>query len=289
MILSIGEILADVIVDNGKSQQFCGGAPFNLIVNAKKSGAVAGFIGRVGDDETGKFLLLETAKYNLNSLDIQVDKERKTTLALVTLTDGERDFKFVRNNTADYNIDINEIDFSKYKDLSIIHLGSLMLSEKSGLEFANAIVKKSKELNVKLSFDVNFRSDIFKDELSAKLTYKPFIKSADIVKFSDDELYLFTGETDVIKGCEKIASKGQLIIVTLGKRGSLYYIDNKSEIVPTIPVTPVDTTGAGDAFYGTFLAYIENKEYTSENLTSAMKIANQKGAETTLFKGAIKL
>ena len=59
--------------------------------------------------------------------------------------------------------------------------------------------------------------------------------------------------------------------------------------MPTIPVTPVDTTGAGDAFYGTFLAYIENKEYTSENLTSAMKIANQKGAETTLFKGAIKL
>ena len=289
MILSIGEILADVIVDVSGKQKYCGGAPFNLIVNAKRSGATAGFIGRVGNDETGKFLLEETSKYNLDYLDIQTDNNRETTLALVTLTDGERDFKFVRNNTADYNIDFESIDFSKYQDLKIIHLGSLMLSEKSGVDLANKIVEKSKSLGVKLSFDVNFRTDIFKDEESAIETYLPFIKKADIVKFSDDELLLFTGETDVEKGCKKIANSGQLIVVTLGKRGSFYYLDGNSGSVPTIPVTPIDTTGAGDAFYGTFLAGIENADYTDSNLKSAMKIANESGAKTTLFKGAIKL
>ena len=289
MILSIGEILADVIIDNGVSKKYCGGAPFNLIVNAKRSGATVGFIGKVGGDQTGEFLKEETAKYNLDYLDIQVDKRRDTTLALVTLTDGERDFKFVRNDTADYNIDINEIDFSKYNDLKIIHLGSLMLSEKAGVDFANKIVKTAKSLGVKLSFDVNFRTDIFSDQESAINTYLPFIKSADIVKFSDDELLLFTGETDIVKGCQKISKDGQLILVTLGKKGSFYYLDGKSGIVPTVPVTPVDTTGAGDAFYGTFLAQIECKEYTDKNLKSAMKLANENGAKTTLFKGAIKL
>ena len=289
MILSIGEILADVIVDNTGKQKYCGGAPFNLIVNAKRSGATAGFIGRVGNDETGKFLLEETSKYNLDYLDIQTDNNRETTLALVTLTDGERDFKFVRNDTADYNIDFDSIDFSKYQNLKIIHLGSLMLSEKSGVELANKIIDKAKSLGVKLSFDVNFRTDIFKDEKSAIETYLPFIKKADIVKFSDDELLLFTGETDVEKGCKKIARSGQLIVVTLGKKGSYYYIDGASGSVPTEPVTPIDTTGAGDAFYGTFLAQIENVEYTDSNLKSAMKLANENGAKTTLFKGAIKL
>ena len=289
MILSIGEILADVIVDNGVSKKYCGGAPFNLIVNAKRSGATAGFIGRVGSDNTGEFLKEETAKYNLDYLDIQTDNDRATTLALVTLTDGERDFKFVRDNTADYNIDIESVDFSKYPDLKIIHLGSLMLSEKSGVELANKIVQKAKELKVKLSFDVNFRTDIFKDEETAKQTYLPFIKSADIVKFSDDELLLFTGETDVEKGCLKIAKSGQLIVVTLGKKGSFYYLDGKSGQVATVPVTPIDTTGAGDAFYGTFLAKIEKVEYTDKNIKSAMQVANENGAKTTLFKGAIKL
>ena len=289
MILSIGEILADVIDDNGKKQKYTGGAPFNLIVNAKRSGATAGFIGRVGNDETGKFLMEETSKYGLDYLDIQTDLNRNTTLALVTLTDGERDFKFIRQDTADYNIDFDSIDFSKYQDLKIIHLGSLMLSEKSGVELANKIVNKAKSLGVKLSFDVNFRTDIFKDEDSAIKTYLPFIKSADIVKFSDDELLLFTGEIDVEKGCQKIAKKGQLIVVTLGKKGSFYYLDGNSGSVPTEPVIPVDTTGAGDAFYGTFLAGIESVEYTDKNIKTAMKLANENGAKTTLFKGAIKL
>ena len=289
MILSIGEILADVIVDNNGKQKYCGGAPFNLIVNAKRSGATAGFIGKVGSDETGKFLIEETSKYNLDYLDIQTDNNRDTTLALVTLTDGERDFKFVRNDTADYNIDFESIDFSKYQNLKIIHLGSLMLSEKSGVELANKIVDKAKSLGVKLSFDVNFRTDIFKDEKSAIETYLPYIKKADIVKFSDDELLLFTGEKDVEKGAKKIAKSGQLILVTLGKNGSFYYLDGASGYVATAPVTPIDTTGAGDAFYGTFLAQIENLDYTDNNLKSAMKLANENGAKTTLFKGAIKL
>ena len=190
-----------------------------------------------------------------------------------------KDIKSVENKNGKYYVNGIEVNKEQYD----------IANNQININYNNAANQKGQEVLGSDFASLNASLNAAKDELSAKLTYKPFIKSADIVKFSDDELYLFTGETDVIKGCEKIANKGQLIIVTLGKKGSLYYIDNKSEIVPTIPVTPVDTTGAGDAFYGTFLAYIENKEYTSENLTSAMKIANQKGAETTLFKGAIKL
>ena len=51
MILSVGEILADMIgqkVDGVTTfKAFCGGAPFNLAVNAKQSGAKVDFVGRV--------------------------------------------------------------------------------------------------------------------------------------------------------------------------------------------------------------------------------------------------
>ena len=289
MILSIGEILVDQIVTNGVSKNYCGGAPFNLIVNAKRGGATAGFIGRVGNDEVGKFLLEETSKYNLDYLDIQVDIDRKTTIALVTLTDGERDFKFLRNNTADYNIDIDEIDFSKYKNLSIIHLGSLMLSEEAGKTFAQKVYKKAKDLNVLLSFDMNFRMDTYKSFEDAKKAYAPYVECADIIKFSDDELKLYTGIDDIITAIESIYHKNQLFVLTLGSKGSLYYYNGAYGIVPTKKVTPVDTTGAGDAFFGTFLAGIENKEINEKNIKNALVLANQKGAETTQFLGAIKL
>ena len=136
MILSIGEILADMVgsYEDGDLtfKTFCGGAPFNVAVNAKKAGAEVGFIGRVGKDVIGRFVEGQAIKANLDYLDIQIDKERNTTLAFVTLDNGERDFAFNRHDTADYNLEIELIDFNKYKGLKILHLGSLMLSEEKG-------------------------------------------------------------------------------------------------------------------------------------------------------------
>lgn len=289
MILSIGEILQDSIVTNGAEKNYLGGAPFNLIVNAKRAGAKTGFIGKVGNDSVGKFLQLEASKYNIDNLDIQVDNKRPTTIAKVTLTNGERDFKFIRDNTADYNIDFNNIDFSKYQGVTIIHLGSLMLSEKQGKTFAKKVLKKAKELGVKLSFDMNFRLDTYKNFEDAKKAYEPYVKSADIIKFSDDELKLYTGIADIIPAIESIYQKNQLFLLTLGSRGSLYYYNGESGIIPTKKVAPIDTTGAGDAFFGTFLAYIENKEINSKNIEQALIKANEAGAKTTQFLGAVKL
>lgn len=293
MILSIGEILADMVgetIDGTLTfKAFCAGAPFNVAVNAKNAGASVGFIGRVGRDVIGRFVTEEAKKANLDHLDIQVDNSRNTTLAFVTLTDGERDFAFNRHDTADYNIDVDKIDFSKYNGLKIIHLGSLMLSEENGKCFAKSIAKKAKDLGVKLSFDMNFRMDTYKDFEDAKKAYKPFVEQADIIKFSDDELRLYTGIEDVNEAIASIYQEGQLFVLTLGSKGSLYYYNGQSGVVPTQKVVPVDTTGAGDAFFGTFLANVENKEWNKENVESALIKANKAGAETTQFLGAIKL
>jgi sugar/nucleoside kinase (ribokinase family) len=231
----------------------------------------------------------EADKFGFTKLDIQVDDERNTTIAFVTLNDGERDFAFYRHDTADYNINLDEIDFSSYKDLKIIHLGSLMLSEPNGVAFANSVVKKAKELGVKLSFDLNFRMDIYKDFASAVKAYEPFVNQADIIKFSDDELVSYTGEKDFDKAVEKVYRKDTLLVVTLGSKGSFYRYNDLSGTIPTVKVKPVDTTGAGDAFFGTLLANIEGENLNKEIIENALVKANKAGANTTQFMGAVKL
>ena len=268
---------------------FCGGAPFNVAVNAKKAGATVGFIGRVGKDVIGRFVTDEAKKANFDYLEIQQDNERNTTLAFVTLTDGERDFAFNRHDTADFNIDFDEIDFEKYDGLKILHLGSLMLSEENGKAFAKKVAKKAKDLGVKLSFDMNFRMDTYKDFEDAKKAYKPYVESADIIKFSGDELKLYTGIDDIKTAIESIYHKDQLFVLTLGSKGSLFYYNGESKVIPTEKVKPIDTTGAGDAFFGTFLANVEYKEWNKENIESALLKANKAGADTTQFLGAVKL
>lgn len=289
MILAIGEILVDRIVENGEQKDFLGGASVNMIINAKQSGAKCAYVGRVGKDDLANFLNKQMQKANLDRLDLQFDSDRKTTVALVTLTDGERDFRFVRENTADYHLDFNAIDFNSYKDLNHVHLSSLIISEKEGAQFLEKVVEKVKSLGIRLSFDVNFRSDVFPNVETAIKTYLPFINSSNVVKFSEEEIELFTGEKDVVKGARKLAKKGQLFVITLGSKGSVYYLDGETGFVPTVPVKPVDTTGAGDAYFGTFIANIEGKELTSKNITYAMEKASEKGAKTTQFYGAVKL
>lgn len=294
MILSIGEILADMIgqkVDGVTTfKAFCGGAPFNLAVNAKQSGAKVGFVGRVGNDVIGRFVFVEAQKAHLDRLDIQIDDERNTTIAFVTLTDGERDFAFNRHDTADFNIDLDTIDFAAYEDLHIVHLGSLMLSEQKGRELAEKVANKASELGAILSFDMNFRKDIYKDFEDAKRAYEPFVERADIIKFSDDELADYTGISDMDKAAKSVLKKDKLVLVTLGKSGSAYYYNGLKGIVPSISgVKCVDTTGAGDAFFGAFLANIDGKELTEENIVAAMRQGNIKGAKATEFYGAIEL
>ena len=290
MILSIGEILTDI--NNTSSNEyacFAGGAPFNVAVNAKRAGAKTGFIGRVGNDVMGRFLLNQSKKAELDFLDIQTDSVKNTTLAFVTLTDGERDFSFYRNGTADYFIDAKSIDFNRYNDLNIVNIGSLMLSTKEGKKTANALFKSVKKTGALIAFDINLRMDLFSDFSLAKKAYAPFIKKADIIKFSDDEFELFTSTREVNVGIKNLGLENKLVLVTFGAKGSVFSYNGMMKTIPTVPVKPIDTTGAGDAFFGTFLANIDGKELTETTLTLAMENASKAGSDATQFKGAVIL
>ena len=292
MILVLGEILADMIgkEENGKLSlsAFVGGAPFNVAVNAKQSGAKVGFIGRVGKDPVGAFLKRNAARAGLDYLDIQTDEKRNTTVAFVTLTDGERDFAFLRHDTADYFIDVENLDLNAFSDLNVVHLGSLMLSESEGVRLAEKIAEKVKRANKLLSFDVNFRTDLYKDFASAKSAYAPFIEKADILKFSDDEILSFTGETNLDAAIEKIYRKNTVLLITLGSKGSMCVYNDMRKIVPSVPVKPVDTTGAGDAFFGAFLTNVDGKKLNEQTIEAAMAAGNASGAKATQFLGAVK-
>lgn len=287
MILSIGEILADIFFDqnDGKMTAKLGGAPFNMAVSASRSGAKVSFLGRVGADPLGKWLIAEAKKYGLDSLNVQEDPLHDTTIAMVTVKDGERDFQFLRKFSADYYLDVKKDDVKA----DIVHVGSLMLSEKRGVKTANAIFDYAQNAGILTSFDVNYRSDIFPTAKQAVDAYKPFIERANILKFSEEEITLFTG----LSPQEGIKTfKNKLVCVTLGENGSIAYKDGVLVSCPTNKVKPVDTTGAGDAFYGAFVAGVDKIGYddlTKDSIYQILKDANEKGAKATTFVGAIRL
>ena len=287
MILCVGEILADMIGAEKDGSFFyerkAGGAPFNVACAAKKVGATTSFVGCVGDDLIGEFLVRFAEKRGLDRLYIKKDGERNTTLAFVNLdASGERSFCFYRKNTADYHLP--EVPKEIFDGADIVYVGSLMLSEECGRQYALQLAQRAKEAGKLVAFDVNFRTDIFRDRQAALDVYKQMLAVSDVVKFSEDEVEIFTQEY-IDKELD-----GKLICISLGGKGSRWIYCGQSAIVPSIKVSPIDTTGAGDAFFGGVLRGldgVDKSNWTPEFLDKTFKYANVCGALNTLGRGAI--
>lgn len=287
MILSIGEILADIVAYGDNLKMKVGGAPFNVAAGIAAAGGKSIFLGRVGNDLVGRFLIERSAFYGIDTIDIQIDENRNTTLAFVTLDSGERSFSFFRNDSADYNIELEKSSVFD-TDYRILHLGSLMLSRPEGVNVAEKAVAAVRNKGALLSFDVNFRFDLFDSPADAFKVSKFFIESADIVKFNDEEITAYTGENDIDSAVKKVWRNGKIIVVTKGKDGSLCMCPNGELIsVSGETVTPLDTTGAGDAFFGAFLSSVEGSAPTTDNFKTALTVANGAGAKATMFYGAL--
>ena len=272
-----------------------GGAPFNAAVGALRAGAAVCFEGRVGDDVVGGFLEEQAGKIGFAKLTLQKDKTRNTTLAFVALSQGERSFSFFRNDTADIYLDI--VDLTQYMPmgLSTFHIGTLMLSEDYGRVYAVEMLKQAKLLGVKTAVDANFRDSLFASEEEMLNAFGAVFEQADILKLSDDEICLVANtqsfDDALARTAEAYKNSGKLIAVTAGSKGSYFLRGGGVTFVPAERVVvPVDTTGAGDAFFGALLAGLDGKDATAvpqSELISVFKAANAAGAAATQHLGAI--
>lgn len=213
-----------------------------------------------------------------------MSEERNTTLAFVKLSpSGERDFCFYRKNTADYCHSLSTAE-ELMRSADIVHIGSLALSEDIGAEFCLSAAENAQKLGKKISFDVNYREDIFKKDFSR---FNKMIEKADIVKVSEDELFMLAGKKDIPSALSLLAENNKLVAVTLGEKGSAAYYNGSYYCEKSIKIKPVDTTGAGDAFYAGFLASLDGKDFSAQNISYALKFGNVCGALTCTGYGAI--
>ena len=185
MIVCVGEILADLIAKETEEgivySRHAGGAPFNVACGVKKLGGNAEFYGSVGNDLIGKYLKEFASRRGLGA-HIRSIPDRNTTLAFVDLDEsGDRSFCFYRKNTADYRFDESAIGEIVEK-ADIVHLGSLALGEEEGRAFYDRLIAAAKRAGKRVSFDANYREDIFPDRNEALKFYGKYLAAADILK-----------------------------------------------------------------------------------------------------------
>ncbi|NFA42760.1 carbohydrate kinase [Clostridium botulinum] len=298
-IFCIGELLIDMVcVDNKglkygeKFEKKAGGAPANVAASISKLEGNAYFLGQVGSDFFGKYLVELLKELNINT-DMTVEKG-STTIALVGIDEnGERNFDFLRGSDGEYSFD--NIDTSKISESDIIHFGSatgFLDGELKNTYYK--LLEYAKSKNMYISFDPNYRDALITDD-KLDLFVKDcieFLKKSDFTKLSDEELILITKEEDLEAGVKKLHELGvNVVTITLGSKGTYLSVLGKNEIIPSIRIKQVDSTGAGDSFVGAVLKQIaeveDKKNIGFEEWKNIITFANKVGAITCTNYGAI--
>ena len=298
-ITALGEILIDftpVKTDSGKRtfEQNPGGAPANLLATVAKFGGKAAFIGKVGKDMFGESLKDVLKENNIDTTGLITDNEHNTTLAFVALDEsGDRSFSFYRNFGADIFLATEDVPADVIKASKIFHFGSLSLTNEPAKTATDFALKTAKEAGCIVSLDPNYRPLLWESEEKATQMIKEYVPYADIIKFSKEEIQMVTGKTDVNKSIKAVTDMGvAVVLVTDGGNGVNFGTKDYHGFVPSLKVDTVDTTGAGDIFFGTFLyEFIKSGKAPGEIAFSDAQAFVEKAVRisglSTLKKGAI--
>ena len=303
-ILCIGEALIDMIcVDKGKSlsegNNFLkkpGGAPTNVAAAIAALGGKVELAAKVGNDPFGKQLIYVMKEFGVSTKWMLVDETHFTTFAFVSLMeDGERDFVF--NRGADAELTSEEVDEIDLRDISIIHFGSATGFLQGPLHSAYLrLLEKALEKDIFISFDPNYRHLLFREKTQSFIEQSwNFLKASHFFKVSDEEARLITGADSISDAADILLEKTNAVFtITLGKEGTLLGFDDRTTIVESIPIKPVDTTGAGDAFVGALLYQLSDKDLSTIQTLSLSEWkkmvanANKAGARTCEYLGAME-
>lgn len=304
-LFSIGEVLIDFIPhqkgialkDVESFTRVPGGAPANVAAAVAKFGGNASLITKVGQDAFGDFLLEQLIESGVRIDKILRTKEANTGLAFVSLLeDGERDFSFYRNPSADLLLEESEVKIDWFRQRDFLHFGSVDLVESPMKHAHLKAIRAAKAQGGVISFDPNVRLPLWDNPQDCRQAILEFIPLSHLVKIADDELEFITGTPDEAKAIASLFTGDvKVAVVTKGAKGADLFVKNQKYSSSGYAVKVEDTTGAGDAFVGGFLYQLLNMDVGQDNLEEIviehhlelLSFANASGALVTMGKGAI--
>ena len=296
-LVAVGELLIDFTPFAGDGnplfEQNPGGAPANVLTAFTRLGGSAAMIGMVGEDIFGRYLRNVLRKSGIDDCGLKTTREAETTLAFVSIApDGERDFVFYRRPGADTQLRWEDVDISLIEKCGMLTFGSLSQTTEPSRTATLRAVQLARSLGKTVAYDPNWRPSLWRDRAAGLETMRASLPYADILKVSDEEAILLTGESDWKIAASQLASLGpQAVFITLGPDGCYYRLAGVEGFAKGFRVPVVDTTGAGDAFFGAALSMIHQhgglNALKPQDAAYIAHFANAAGALCATRRGAI--
>lgn len=301
-LYSIGELLIDFqSVGTGslkETSQFvknAGGAPANVCVQAVKLGQNAVYLTQVGNDGFGEFLIDTLKGEGVDVTYIKKTDKYDTSLAFVSFKEGgEREFSFYRKAAADLYFTPDDFNSVTFTADDYLEFGSVALKTQIAKDTHISLIERARAAGATICFDPNLRFNLWEDKNELKEVVLQFSEYADVIKVGEDEIEFITGLTGEAAAKSLFTGTLKVLLVTNGGKGAkIYLADGRKFSCDGFKVKAVDTTGAGDSFFGGFIAGMMENGVTAANALNfggydgLLSFACKCGAYTTTGYGAI--
>lgn len=289
--IAFGEALVDMLSsrlgDSGGPETFtpyAGGAPANVAVACARLGVPSFFVGMLGRDRFGDFVLDELVAHGVDVRYVERTEEAKTALAFVSRdASGDRRFDFYRPPSADLLYRPEHLPSDLFKAPAVVHMCSNTLTEEGISATTFAVAERAAGAGAIVSVDANLRPNLWPGGRVDGARVTALLDGAQVLKLSREELDALRGDVPEDRWMEgRMAAGAELLVITDGEAPVVAVTGRgRLEVAPP-KVKAVDTTAAGDSFVGGLIAALVEAGLTRETLGGWV-------ADAALLRGALEL
>ncbi len=280
-VVCFGEALIDFLAEPRNTAQqpqrfvrHAGGAPANVAVAVARLGTPAAFVGMLGQDMFGEFLLERLEAAGVSTTCIQRTDQANTALAFVSLDkNGERQFSFYRPPSADLLFRSEHFKHECFKDAAIFHACSNSLTEPGIAGATLEGMQRARQAGALVSFDMNLRLNLWPGMADPRPWIWRALQEAELIKLSAAELAFLAEPLGGEAGALKQLWKGRTRWCwdTQGAEPIRYFTRTLQDTLPAFSVQAVNTTAAGDAFVGGMLSWLVGGKVQASKLDSLLQ------------------
>lgn len=286
-IIAVGRLCIDLnanetnrpMEETSTFTKYVGGSPANIAIGSARLGQKTGFIGKVSNDQMGRFITNYLEKNNIDTRGVTVDKTGAVTGLAFTEIKSPTDCSILmyRDNVADLKLHPTEIDEEYIKQSKALLISGTALAKSPSREAVFLALEYANKHNVTVFFDLDYRPYTWKNEAETATYYNLAAEKCEVIigtreEFDMMEKLLNIKESDDHYTASRWFSyRADLVVIKHGGEGSIGYTkDGNSHRSGIFPAKVLKTFGAGDSYASAFIYGLMNGKEVSE----AMKMGS---------------
>ncbi len=243
-----------------------GGSPFNMAIAASRQGNDVVYLSPLSNDRLGKLL---TQRLTESGVILKAPiLNAPTSLAVVSVDDGQPSYQFYRKDTAERKIDAEIIEKAFEDTPWAFHVGSLAISGGKDADLWHDTFISCYQKGIMTSLDPNVRPALIEDRASYMQRIEKMFQYADIIKLSDEDISWLYPEMELDEAFEHLIniSCAGLRVLTKGVDGADARSISAKVKIPSHPVENlIETVGAGDTFMASMLTWLSDHGKSSRH------------------------